>query len=539
MTALIRASAERIESEGIPVGVNRHRRGWERVNPNGRSSGRALHLARWAHAQDFAVRQHAHAAAGEVGVVSAAPADRPRRRPGRQAQVRDRRDWLPGRGGGHGDDRAPRRPGAYDDPHSVEGALSDLQRKTVLRVFSETVTTRLNSPERSAIVVVMQRLHEQDLSGHILKRELGYEHLCLPMEFEADRRCITAIGFRDPRGGRRALVPGALPGRGGGARQAGDGRARHRRAVPAAPDPARRRAVPTDRFVVVDHPPEPSTIAHSIRYWDKAGTKDGGAFTAGVLLHKLKDGRFCVAPLPARAVDALEREREIRQMAELDGKRIPIAIEQEPGSGGKESAETTIRNLAGWRVTADRPTGDKVVRAEPYAAQVQGGNVLLVKGAWNRDFIDEHVSFPVGRAKDQVDASLGGVQPADAAADRTAGPGADRRADGVRFAPKCITITDTCPSLRGRSIVQNCATNVSSSGRRGRHADHRLRAGLDGAAGRQRARDRGVAAGDRRLRRAAKGTLLARFTEVESGRNPNRPELRRRCTWPRSPARRW
>ena len=94
-----------------------------------------------------------------------------------------------------------------------------------------------------------------------------------------------------------------------------------------------------------------------------------------------------------------ERESEIKQTAELDGKRAPIGIEQEPGTGGKESAETTIRNLAGWRVTADRPTGDKVVRAEPYAAQVQGGNVLLVRGAWNKDFIDEHTSFPVGRAR--------------------------------------------------------------------------------------------------------------------------------------------
>ena len=100
----------------------------------------------------------------------------------------------------------------------------------------------------------------------------------------------------------------------------------------------------------------------------------------------------------ARARDQADR-RARRQAASA------IGIEQEPGSGGKESAETTIRNLAGWRVTADRPTGDKVVRAEPYAAQVQGGNVLLVRGAWNRDFIDEHVSFPVGRAKDQVDAA--------------------------------------------------------------------------------------------------------------------------------------
>lgn len=106
--------------------------------------------------------------------------------------------------------------------------------------------------------------------------------------------------------------------------------------------------------------------------------------------------------------DALTREREIRRVAELDGRRIPIAVEQEPGSGGKESAESTIRNLAGWRVTADRPTGDKVVRAEPYAAQVQGGNVLLVRAPWTQAFLDEHVAFPVGRTKDQVDAAAAG-----------------------------------------------------------------------------------------------------------------------------------
>jgi phage terminase large subunit-like protein len=54
--------------------------------------------------------------------------------------------------------------------------------------------------------------------------------------------------------------------------------------------------------------------------------------------------------------NALDREREIKEIAKLDGRRIRIAVEQEPGSGGKESAESTIRNLAGWRVTADRPT---------------------------------------------------------------------------------------------------------------------------------------------------------------------------------------
>lgn len=86
-----------------------------------------------------------------------------------------------------------------DDPHSVDDASSDAKRETAVTTFLEAVPTRLNSPERSAIVVIMQRLHERDVSGEIIARNLGYEHLMLPMEFEASRRCRTSIGFTDPR----------------------------------------------------------------------------------------------------------------------------------------------------------------------------------------------------------------------------------------------------------------------------------------------------------------------------------------------------
>ena len=86
-----------------------------------------------------------------------------------------------------------------DDPHSVEGAASEAMRATTTEWFLEAVPTRLNNPDRSAIVVIMQRLNEGDVSGVILDKNLGYEHLCLPMEFEADRRCETSIGFEDPR----------------------------------------------------------------------------------------------------------------------------------------------------------------------------------------------------------------------------------------------------------------------------------------------------------------------------------------------------
>jgi predicted phage terminase large subunit-like protein len=63
--------------------------------------------------------------------------------------------------------------------------------------------------------------------------------------------------------------------------------------------------------------------------------------------------------------------------------------------------------LAGWKVTPDHVTGNKVDRAQPYAAQVQAGNVLLLAGEWNRAFLDEHETFPSGKFKDQVDAASG------------------------------------------------------------------------------------------------------------------------------------
>jgi predicted phage terminase large subunit-like protein len=107
----------------------------------------------------------------------------------------------------------------------------------------------------------------------------------------------------------------------------------------------------------------------------------------------------------------LEREQKIKFWAEQDRKQIKgsyeVGVEQEPGSGGKESAEATIRMLPGFRVFADRVTGNKEVRAAPFAAQVQAGRVWLFPGEWNRDFLKELEPFPAGPCTDQVDAASG------------------------------------------------------------------------------------------------------------------------------------
>jgi predicted phage terminase large subunit-like protein len=155
-----------------------------------------------------------------------------------------------------------------------------------------------------------------------------------------------------------------------------------------------------------------SKILKSVRYWDKGGTEGGGAFTAGALLHKMRDNTFIIEHVVRGQWSALQREEKIRFWAEHDAKNArpgayEVGVEQEPGSGGKESAESTIRNLRGFKVYADKVTGSKEVRAEPFAAQVQGGNVSMVAGIWQADLLDEMQSFPNGKYRDQVDACSG------------------------------------------------------------------------------------------------------------------------------------
>ena len=67
----------------------------------------------------------------------------------------------------------------------------------------------------------------------------------------------------------------------------------------------------------------------------------------------------------------------------------------------------TVRSLAGFAVRAEHPTGSKALRAEPYAAQAEAGNVVLLEAAWNGTYLDELCSFPYGKNDDQVDASSG------------------------------------------------------------------------------------------------------------------------------------
>lgn len=290
-----------------------------------------------------------------------------------------------------------------DDPISAFDANSEKELENARIEFTETLPSRVNN-EKSAIVVIMQRLSERDTSGVILDMKLPYEHLCIPMRFEADRRCVTGIGWEDPRKVEGELMfPERFPeaqvaelertlGAYGAAGQ-----------LQQRPSPRGGGMFKRDWFQII--PAAPANCKW-VRGWDLAATEGAdAAWTAGVLMGRTPTGEYVIADVRRIQGAPAAVERLLTNTASQDGREVRGSIPQDPGQSGKAQAQYLIKQLAGFNYHASPESGDKETRAQPLAAQAEVGNVKLVKGDWNAAFLDELTTFPVGKWKDQVDAA--------------------------------------------------------------------------------------------------------------------------------------
>lgn len=290
----------------------------------------------------------------------------------------------------------------WDDPLSPEKAYSETERDTANRVFAETLPTRLNNPEKSVIIVIMQRLHENDVSGYILARDLGYERLCLPMEYEPERACKTKIGFKDPRKKAGDLL---FPDRFSRKTVERDKSVMGSFAVAGQ---FQQRPVPREGGMFKQHWFNPVAAIPAgtefVRGWDlAASTKSDSPWTAGVKIGRTPAGRYIIADSTRERVTT--PRQFIRSTAAHDGEGVFISYPQDPGQAGKDQTRSIAQDLAGYRFKASPESGDKATRAEPFAAQCEAGNVDIFKGDWNAAFLDEICAFPFGKFMDQVDAA--------------------------------------------------------------------------------------------------------------------------------------
>lgn len=271
-----------------------------------------------------------------------------------------------------------------DDPHKADEASSDVIREGVLEWFQTTLESRKNSPE-TPIIVIMQRLHERDMAGWLLSGGNGeqWEHLCCAAITESGESLWPEKWSIEDLRRMEQAAPYVFAGQ-----------------YLQRPAPPEGGIIKPDNLVPVDAVPAGCEF---VRGWDFAASAEGD-YTAGARLGRTPDGRFIIADMVRLRAGPDERDRALLNTAARDGDNVLVSIPQDPGQAGLSQAKYMVRQLAGYRVKASPESGDKRKRAEPIAAQINVGNVLMLKAAWNDVLINEMRMFPNGAHDDQIDA---------------------------------------------------------------------------------------------------------------------------------------
>jgi predicted phage terminase large subunit-like protein len=290
-----------------------------------------------------------------------------------------------------------------DDPHDVTGAESAAERQATLDWWDLTMSTRgVSRGVRRTII--MQRLHQSDMSGHVLNQG-GWVHICLPMRYEPDRMIETPLGFNDPRTVEgELLTPEQFPEsvvKGIETNLGSYGTAGQEQQRPA---PREGGMFKRHWFEIVDAAP---ANANRVRFWDLAASQDTGDYTCGTRMSKTPEGVYYIEDVRREQLSSLGVEQLVKNTASSDGRQVRIWMEQEPGSSGKTVISAYSRLLAGYIFHGERATGSKELRAEPFAAQCEAGNVKLVRGSWNDTWLDEVCLFPNGDHDDTIDSADG------------------------------------------------------------------------------------------------------------------------------------
>lgn len=304
-----------------------------------------------------------------------------------------------------------------DDAATAADAQSEVERKRVNDWFDQTVSSRGVS-RNVKVIVIGQRLHEEDLPGHLLKRA-GWTHVCWPMRFMLARPVTEhrPAYTPDPRDQRTTegelLFPQLFTEAKVKQLEIDLGSYGTSGQLQQMPSPEGGGLFKREWFRFADIPPRD---ARRCRGWDTAATEGGGDYTCGVKISEefewivtdgfrkyQSTGRFFVEDVQHVQLGPDGVDKLMKVTATLDGKACSIREEKEGGASGKTVILARTKLLKGFNYACVQLGGSKVLRAQPFRAQCEGGNVFLVRGMWNESFITELCAFPTAKHDDQVD----------------------------------------------------------------------------------------------------------------------------------------
>ena len=293
-----------------------------------------------------------------------------------------------------------------DDPHNVREAESSTVREGVLEWWDQAMQSRLNDPKTGAFIIIMQRVHETDLTGHILRNEYNdWDHLCLPARYEVGHPTHTksTLNFTDPRTKDGELLwPDRVDEKTLSKLENSLGTYASAGQLQQRPMPKGGAILRAEWWVPWEHDTLPD-IEYIIQSWDTAfSTKEKSSYSArttwGVFR---KNGQMNAIVLDMWYDRVTYPElRKIAQEAYEDYEPDAVMIEK------KASGQSLLQDLrmAGIPVIPYSPDRDKEARAHAASALLEDGRIYFpFDKKWSKNLIDICAAFPAGENDDIVD----------------------------------------------------------------------------------------------------------------------------------------
>jgi predicted phage terminase large subunit-like protein len=295
-----------------------------------------------------------------------------------------------------------------DDPLKAGDAYSAPARAKLQRFFTSTLLSRLDNQQEGVIIIVQQRLHEDDLAGYVLRENPGgWTVLNLPAIAPLDEKIAVGRGIWHQRREGELLHPAYLPRRVLDDLKAG---------MPSADYAAQYQQSPQAPDGNIVRKAWIRWYGHDDRLWrtydrivvsvDAAFSgEDGASYTAITTWHRQKDGgvtKFFLLDVVRRRLEFPELVTMLRDICRRLPK--PVVLIENKASG--QSLIQTIRKERFASPIPINPERDKVSRMQAAAFAFEQGRVFLPhKAPWLEVYLDELLHFPNGRFDDQVDST--------------------------------------------------------------------------------------------------------------------------------------
>jgi predicted phage terminase large subunit-like protein len=295
-----------------------------------------------------------------------------------------------------------------DDPHNPKEAQSDIQRQQGIDFYRETLYSRLDDKKNGAIVLIMQRLHEDDLTGHILNsfKEDGWVHLCMPGECETESEKVISIPngkkykreigdllWPEREGEKEILAMKNVLGSYGYAAQYGQ-----------KPAPKGGGMVQDSwwryyrRFDLND-----LRFVQMCQSWDMTfKDTDGTDYVVGQVWGRTRAEYYLLDMVRAR-MDFPKTIQAVRTMT-AKWPKVKLKLVEDKANGSAIIAQLH-KEIPG--MVAVQPEGGKMARLNAVAPFIESGNVYLPmpdEAPWVNDLLIECAQFPNGKKDDTVDA---------------------------------------------------------------------------------------------------------------------------------------